>query len=144
MFDRYYDELNVGDRATYRGVTVTEAHVVGFAGLVGDHYPLHVDEEFARASRFGQRIAHGFLVLSACSGMFPMTPGVVVAFYGMDDVRFLAPTYIGDTLHCDQEVVAKRDKGEGGVVSVRTTMVNQRDENVCVATLHILTAAKPA
>jgi acyl dehydratase len=143
VFDRYYEDLAVGDRGVYRGVTVTEAHIVGFAGLVGDHYPLHVDEEFAKRSRFGERIAHGFLVLSLCSGMFPMAPGVVVAFYGMDDVRFLVPTFIGDTLHCEQEIVGKRDKDKGGVVSVRTTMVNQRDEKVCVATLHILTASRP-
>lgn len=143
VFDRYYDELAVGDCATYGGVTVSEAHVVGFAGLVGDHYPLHVDEEFAKTTRFGRRIAHGFLVLSACSGMFPMKPGVVVAFYGMDDVRFLAPTFLGDTIHCRQEVIAKRDKAEGGVVSVRTAIVNQRDETVCVATLHILSARRP-
>jgi len=144
VFDRYYDEIHVGDQATYRGVTVTEAHVVAFAGLVGDHYPLHVDEEFARGTRFGRRVAHGFLVLSMCSGMFPMAPGVVVAFYGMDDVRFVAPTFIGDTLHCCQEVVAKRDKADGGVVSVRTRLLNQRDEPVCVATLHILAARRPA
>jgi acyl dehydratase len=144
MFDRHYDELAVGDTATYRGVTISEAHIVGFAGIVGDHYPLHVDEEYAKTTKFGARIAHGFLVLASCSGMFPMRPGVVIAFYGMDDVRFLAPTFIGDTLHCEQEIVAKRDKGDGGVVSVRTTMVNQRDAPVCVATLHILTARRPA
>jgi 3-hydroxybutyryl-CoA dehydratase len=142
MFDHYYDELDVGDRRIFRGVTITEAHIVGFAGVTGDHYPLHMDAEFAAKSRFGQRIAHGFLVLSSSAGMFPMEPGVVVAFYGMDSVRFLAPTFIGDTLHAEMEVIEKRDKGEGGVVSVRLEMHNQRNEIACVATMHVLCARR--
>lgn len=142
MFDRYYDELTVGDRRSFRGVTVTEAHVVGFAGLTGDHYPLHVDAQFAAASRFGERIAHGFLVLSLAAGLFPMDPGVVVAFYGMDDVRFLAPTLFGDTLHPEMEVLALREHGSGGVVSTRLTMVKQDGTAVAVATLHILCARR--
>lgn len=143
MFDRWYDELQVGDRRSYRGVTITESTVYAFAGVTGDHYPLHVDAEFAASSRFGQRIAHGFLVLSASAGLFPMEPGVVVAFYGMDDVRFLHPTFFGDTLHPEMEVVALRDRGAGGVASVRLEMVNQRGEVACVATMHVLLARRP-
>lgn len=144
MFDRWYDELEVGDRRSYRGVTITEATVYGFAGVTGDHYPLHVDAEFAAASRFGQRIAHGFLVLSASAGLFPMNPGVVVAFYGMDGVRFLHPTFFGDTLHPEMEVVGLRDHPAGGVASVQLEMVNQRAEVACVATMHVLLARRPA
>lgn len=143
MFDRYFDELAVGDTRTYRGVTITEATVYGFAGVTGDHYPLHVDAEFAARSRFGQRIAHGFLVLSASAGLFPMEPGVVIAFYGMDEVRFLNPTFIGDTLHPEMEVTGLRDKGEdAGVATVRLRMVNQREEVACVATMHVLVARR--
>ena len=143
MFDRYYDEIEVGDRRQFRGVTITEAHVVGVAGRVGAHNTLHREAQFSKASRFGQRIAHGFLVLSASSGLFPQEPGRVIAFYGMDDVRFTAPTFIGDTIRCDHEVIGKRDKPRGGVVSIRQTITNQRDEVVCVATLHVLADVSP-
>jgi 3-hydroxybutyryl-CoA dehydratase len=143
MFDRYFDDIEIGDTGRFRGYTITESHVVQFAGLVGDHYPLHMNAEYAKQSRFGQRIAHGYLVLAASSGMFPMTPGIVVAFYGMDAVRFLAPTFLGDTLDCEHEVVAKREKdARAGVVSVRQTLRNQHGDAVCVATLHILVARR--
>src|SRR5690348_15258999 len=98
MYDRYYDQVEIGDSETYGGVQVTEEYINRFADLTGDHHPLHVDPEFAARSRYGQRIAHGFLVLSLAAGMFPMDPAAVVAFYGMDSVRFVKPTYIGDTL----------------------------------------------
>ncbi len=144
MFDKYFDEYEIGEQRVFPGYTITESHVVGFAGIVGDHYPLHMNAEYARSSRFGQRIAHGFLVLSASSGMFPLVPGIVVAFYGMDDVRFLAPTFLGDTLDCEHEVIGLRAKDvRAGVVSVRQTLRNQRGEAVCVATLHILIARGP-
>ncbi|AUX38580.1 MULTISPECIES: MaoC/PaaZ C-terminal domain-containing protein [Sorangium] len=143
MFDRWYDELRIGDRRSFRGVTITEAHIVGFAGVTGDHYPLHVDAEYARATRYGQRIAHGFLVISCSAGLFPMEDQRIVAFYGMDAVRFCAPTFIGDTIHPDMEVVAKRDKDPGGVVSVRNEIINQRGELVCTSILHILAARRP-
>ncbi len=142
MFDRSYDEFEVGMRCSYPGFEITEAHVNGFADLVGDHHPLHVDADFAARSPYGQRIAHGFLVLSSSSGMFPMDPEFARAFYGMDDVRFLAPTFLGDELRLEQEVIAKRNKGDGGVVSVRQALINQRDETVCVATLHVLVARR--
>jgi 3-hydroxybutyryl-CoA dehydratase len=144
MFDKYFTEYEVGERRSFPGYTITESHVVAFAGLVGDHYPLHMDAEYARASRFGQRIVHGFLVLAASSGMFPLAPGKVVAFYGMDGIRFLAPTFFGDTLRCEHEVIDLRQKDDrAGVVSVRQMICNQRNEDVCVATLHILVACGP-
>jgi acyl dehydratase len=141
VYDRFYDEVVVGDSGTYGGVTVTEAHLVGFAGLVGDHHPLHVDAEFAAKSRYGQRIAHGFLVLSLSSGLFPMKREAVLAFYGMDGVRFVKPTFIGDTLSCRLTVTSKTDKSVGGVVETGLEMINQRDEVVAVATMRILVAS---
>jgi 3-hydroxybutyryl-CoA dehydratase len=144
MYDRFYDEVVVGDSGTYGGVTVTEAHVVGFAGITGDHHPLHVDAEFAARSRYGQRIAHGFLVLSLSAGLFPMKREAVLAFYGMDGVRFVKPTYLGDTLSCRLTVRSKTDKAVGGVVETALEMINQRDEVVAVATMRILVARDPA
>lgn len=126
-----------------RGRTVTEADIVMFAALSGDWYPLHVDREYAAKSPFGERIAHGMLVLSAASGLMPLTEWALVAFYGMDRVRFVAPTKIGDTIHMEAEVVEKRDKGErGGVVSYRQVVKNHRGEDLVVADFKVLIASR--
>jgi len=144
MFDRYYDELEVGDRRVFRAMTVTEAHIVGFAGLTGDHYVLHTDAEYASRSAFGQRVAHGLLILSLGAGLIPLEPGRVVALLGLEDVRFLAPVFIGDTVHPEMEIVSKTDREPGGLVIVDETILNQRDEPVCKARLRVLVAATPS
>lgn len=143
MYDRFFDDVVIGETGEYGGVTVTEAHVVGFAGLTGDHHRLHTDAEFAARSRYGRRVVHGFLVLSLSAGLFPMDPEKVLAFYGMERVRFVRPTFIGDTLRCRLTVVGTQAKDEGGVVETAMEMVNQRDETVAVAGLRILVAARP-
>jgi 3-hydroxybutyryl-CoA dehydratase len=143
MFDRYYDELEVGDKRVFRAMTVTEAHIVGFAGVTGDHYVLHTDAEYAKRSPFGQRVAHGLLVLSLGAGLIPLEPGRVAALLRLEDVRFLAPTFIGDTVHPEMEVVSKTDRAPGGLVVVDEMIRNQRDDVVCTARLHVLVAARP-
>lgn len=144
MLDKYFDEINVGDRAVSRGRTITEADIVLFAGFSGDWYPLHCDKEYAAGSVFGQRVAHGMLVLSVATGMIPMKPGVVLAFYGMEKVRFTAPTFIGDTLHVEAEVLEKADKGNFGVVTIKQEIKNQRGEVCNTALLKVALHKKPA
>lgn len=143
MFDSYYDEMSVGERRAFRGVTITEAHILGFAGVTGDHYVLHTDAEYARTTPFGQRIAHGLLILSCGAGLIPLEPGRVVAFLGMEKVRFLAPTFIGDTIHPVMEVLGKADRGPGGVVRLHEEIRNQRDETVISAEIDVLVARRP-
>jgi acyl dehydratase len=140
MLDKFYDELEVGMKWKSRGRTITEADIVLFAAFTGDWYPLHTDKEYAAQTPFGQRIAHGMLVLSVASGLMQIAPGVVVAFYGIDRVRFTAPTFIGDTLHVEMEVLEKNDRGpDQGVVTFRFDVFNQRGEKPCTsAVLKIL------
>jgi acyl dehydratase len=136
---KFFEDFSVGERIKTRGRTITEADIVNFAAFSGDWYPLHVDAEFAKKSLFGERIAHGMLVLSATSGLMPLTDMAIQAFYGMDRVRFAAPTKIGDTLHVELEVLEKQDKGElGGVVTMQSNVRNQRGENAAVSTLKVL------
>lgn len=145
MPDRYFEEHEIGQRWTTWARTVTEADVVNFAGLSGDFYPIHVDQDYAERSRFGRRIAHGVLVLSFATGMVPAVPGRVVAFYGIDRLRFLRPTFIGDTVHVEMEVVDLRDKGDaGGIVDYAMRIVNQRGEPVIACNYLLLMHKRPA
>ena len=92
---------------------------------------------------FGQRIAHGMLVMSVATGLVAMKPGVVVAFYGMDKVRFTAPTFIGDTIRVEAEVIEKSDKGMFGVITLRQEIKNQRNEVCNTAILKVALNKKP-
>ena len=124
---RYFEDYQMGARARSQARTLTETHVIQFCMLTGDWYPLHADKEWAeKEGPFGRRIAHGYLVLSFASGLMPLQEMAIVAFYGMDRVRFVAPTFIDDTLHVESEVVGLDDKGDkGGVVTQRTQVVDQ-------------------
>ncbi len=141
---RYFQDFKVGEIIKTRGRTITEADIVNFAAFSGDWYPLHCDVEYAATTPFGERIAHGLLVLSAASGLMPITDWAIVAFYGMDRVRFVGPTKIGDTIHLEVEALEAKEKGEmGGVVTFKETVKNQRDEDVAVATIKVFIASLP-
>ncbi len=143
MPDRYYDEHEVGMKWVTRARTVTEADLVSFAGLSGDYFPLHVDRHYAEKTQFGQRIAHGFLVMSIATGMVPARPETVVALYGVDRLRFFKPTFIGDTLHIEMEVVDMKDKGKTGVVWYNLQIVNQKGEAVASCSYSLLLHKRP-
>jgi 3-hydroxybutyryl-CoA dehydratase len=110
-----------------------------FSAFSGDWYPLHTDKEYAAKTQFKQRIAHGMLILSVATGLLKFEPGIVVAFYGMDNVRFTNPTFIGDTIHLEVKVVDLVDKGPtNGIVTVIQEIKKQTNETVAVATMKIL------
>lgn len=141
----YADRLKVGDRQTTFGRTITEADLVNFAGLTGDHFPLHTDAKYARSTRFQQRIAHGMLVLSYMIGLLGLEPGAVVAFYGLEDVRFRRPTVIGDTLHAQIELVALQERDDATALSTTALQVlNQRGETVLSGQLKFVLARTPS
>jgi acyl dehydratase len=129
-----FDELSLGDTLASRGRTVTEADIVSFAALSGDWTPLHTDEVAAAAGPFGARIAHGALTLAISTGLeFSLLGDAanVLAFYGMDRVRFVKPVFIGDTLRLRGEIIALDAKDEArGVVTVRQELVNQNGDIV--------------
>lgn len=131
MMARYFDDLEVGDSFITKGRTITEADLVNFAALTWDTYPLHVDADWAANTMFGERIAHGMLVLSYAAGLVPMQPGPIVAFYGMEKVRFFAPTKIGDTIRVNVELTDKEERDENvGLATFHNTIINQREETV--------------
>jgi len=141
---KWYDELAVGERFG-TSVTVTEAHLVLAAGMFGDFNPLHVDEEFAKRSRFGGRILHGpftSALVSAPVGMY--FSGTAIA-YLEHACRFTAPVHPGDTLTSAWTVVEKLDKPKhrGGIAVLKCACTNQKGETVLDADGKILVARRP-
>jgi 3-hydroxybutyryl-CoA dehydratase len=114
--------LTVGQRATF-SKTITEADIKAFAQLSGDRNPLHLDDAFARRSRFGRPVAHGVLVagvISAVLGNVLPGPG---AIYLSQTLKFLRPVFPGDTVTATVEVTAYRE--DKGIVTLQTTCTNQ-------------------
>ena len=144
-FRRHFEELQIGESLLTHRRTVTEADLVNFGCLSGDHFYMHFDEIAARESQFGKRIAHGYFVLSAAAGLF-VSPGVgpVLANYGLDTLRFVSPVGIGDTIRARLTCKRKIDQGKQsslgtpqGVVAWDVEVTNQNDE--LVASYDILT-----
>lgn len=141
-FRKFFEELNVGDSLLTRRRTVTEADVVNFAGLTGDYFYVHTDETAAKESIFGRRVAHGCLVLSMAAGLFvDPAPGLVLANYGLEHLRFIKPVYIGDTIRacvtCKEKT--RRATPENGVpqgvVTWAVEVENQAAETVAAYTI---------
>jgi acyl dehydratase len=146
--NNYYDDLHIGDWIRSRARTVTEADITLFSGFSGDYHPLHTDEEYARQGPFGKRIAQGCLTLSLATGLEFSLMGSdesrILAFYGMDRVRFVEPVFIGDTLHLEGTVTALDEKDESrGVVTIHQEIINQRGETVAVLDKRTLHAKRP-
>ena len=134
FLERPVDELEPGARFRSRGRTITETDIVNWCAMTGDWQVVHSDAVYAESSRFGQRIAPGLMVLAFAAGLgIPPDSPTIVANYGTDRLRFVAPTHIGDTLHVD------------AVVRLAWNMVNQNGTPVMVSDLMILMAyARPA
>lgn len=129
---KYFEEWEIGKVYNSTSRTITETDIVIFAGLSGDYNPLHTDEEFAKKSIFGTRVAHGFLVLSISSGLINQSKlfeGVVEAFLGMREFKITKGVLPGDTIRTRCEVLEKRVTKEGkGIVTFKMDVLNQHDE----------------
>lgn len=131
--ERYYDEVMLGDEGITPEVTVTKEMIKAYADLTGDHTPVHVDEEFARASHFGGIVAHGLFGLSLADGLktqgslqFP--PGSSLGW----NWDFKAPIRAGDQLHVKYRIAAMREtrKPGWGILSIASDLINQAGEIV--------------
>lgn len=107
-FSRDFERLEVGTRVATPGRTITEADLVSFSALTGDWHPQHADASWAAESRFGERIAHGMMVVSYAIGLLPIDPERVAALRGLSQVVFKRPVPIGETIRVDAEVAAKK------------------------------------
>lgn len=138
-----YESIAIGDGYEAGSRTITEADVVNFAGVSGDFNALHTDAELMGTTDFGERIAHGALVFSMTTGLlWQARPAEerehIVAFYGVDNLRFVNPVFIGDTIQPSVEVLDKEPSDHPvatGVVRNEVTVTNQHDETVLAAEL---------
>ncbi len=125
--EKQFEEFRLGDTVSF-SKTITEADILLFAAVSGDNYPLHVDAEYAKTTRFGQRAAHGMLtasLLSTVNGLMLQKPGGI---YVEQSLRFRRPVFIGDTLTAKSEVTELiPDKRR---LRVRTSIVNQHGKTV--------------
>jgi len=144
----YFEEFEVGQEIVTPGRTVTETDIVNFAGLSGDYMQIHTDEEFAKGTPYGKRIAHGLLVMAIASGLAARTgvlEGTVLAFREIQNWKFMKPVFINDTVHVELGVVetkAMRRIGAGAVV-IELKVKNQDNEIVMKGRWNTLIALKP-
>lgn len=119
-----YADMQVGDTTTF-AKTITDADIALFVAVSGDTYPLHVDEAYAKSTRFGRRAAHGMLsasLLSTVNGLMLGTPG---GLYVEQSLRFRRPVFLGDTLSARAEIVELFLERGRQRIRVKTTIRNQ-------------------
>ena len=138
MLSAPFEQLCAGDAFATRGRTVTEADVVAFAGQTGDFHPQHVDAAWAATSPFGERIAHGMLVLSYAVGLVPFDPERVLALRRAD-ATFKRPVKLGDTIRVEGSVLSLSEvSDEAGLVTLGWRVLNQEGRTACRARVDVL------
>ncbi|MBE0148748.1 phenylacetic acid degradation bifunctional protein PaaZ [Serratia sp. PL7] len=147
-FRKYFEQLQIGESLLTARRTITEADLVNFACLSGDHFYAHMDKIGAAESLFGERVAHGYFVVSAAAGLF-VDPGVgpVIANYGMENLRFIEPVKIGDTIQvrltCKKKIRKPQKTAEDrphGVVVWDVQVLNQHQQAVALYSILTLVA----
>lgn len=143
----FFEEFAIGDEVASVGRTITETDIVSFAALSGDWNLIHSDTEYSKSQMFGQRVAHGLLVLSIASGLavrLGFMEETVMAFRGLE-WRFTKPVFIGDTIRLRVKVQEKKEMARlgGGLVTFEMAVMNQRDEICQRGTWDLLCKARP-
>jgi acyl dehydratase len=140
---RFFDELQVGEE--FGGsLTVTEGHLTKGAALIDDFHPLHVDESFARKSRYGSRILHGVMTSAIMGGVVGTYFSGSALAYLEHAARFLAPVRIGDTLRSSWRITELTPKPahQAGIVALTGECRNQDDVLVAEANGKMLVAVR--
>lgn len=148
MSGKYFEDFNIGDKFVTPGRTVTEGAIATMVGLGGFVHPLFNDEEYAKTTIFGGRIAPGRLTLFFMGGLeeqLGIYEGTLVALVGLDKIRFRAPVRPGDTLRVEMEVTDKKEssKPDRGLIVHKSICRNQRGETVAETEASHLVKRKP-
>jgi acyl dehydratase len=144
----YFEQFQPGLRFVTAARTITEGDIVTFAGLSGDYNQIHTDAEFSKGTPFGQRVAHGLLVLSVASGLAMRSgvlEGTVLAFREINNWKFSSPVFIGDTVRVELEVIETKalPRLGGGAVVIELAVKNQRNETTMRGSWTALVANQP-
>lgn len=137
MAGKYYDELEVGTRIKHElGRTVTEADNVLFSSLTMNTQPLHINEDFAAKTQFGQRLVNGIFTLGLVVGISvsDLTQGTIVANLGYENVVHPHPLFHGDTIYVETEIISKRESKsnpERGIITMKHIGRNQKGD-ICI------------
>ena len=149
MTGKYYDDLQVGQVIAHRWTrTITETDNLMFCGITQNNQPLHVDEAYAAATSFGQRIVNGILTMGLVVGLSvpDLTAGTIVANLGYDKVQHPNPVFHGDTIRAESEVLEMREsesKPDRGIVRIRQTGRKQSGEVVVELERTVLFLKRP-
>lgn len=143
----YFEDFEIGSTASSPVArTISETDVYTQAGLAGSYNPLHTDKEYMAESRYGRRLVQNTLLISIMSGLFrrlDWTPATIAA-YGRDNMRFIEPVFIDDTVRLESEVIELRERDdETGVVTFRQELINHRDDPVLVGEYLLLIERRP-
>ncbi|MCZ6546019.1 MAG: MaoC/PaaZ C-terminal domain-containing protein [Chloroflexi bacterium] len=143
----YFEDFQLGETFRSPSKTITDAHFLFFSGLTGDSHPIHYDDEYAKSTRFGGRVAHGLLLsamtAAGASSLSPLIEESIVAFVEQS-ARFLQPVLIGDTIAPALEVSELIPKRNVGLVRLTSRITNQRGETVLEGTHAYLVKRRPA
>jgi len=144
----YFEDFEIGRKIITVGRTVAESDIFNFAGFSGDYNQMHTDAEFAKGTPFGQRVAHGLLGLSIASGLAMRTgvlEGTVIAFREINNWKFIAPVFIGDTIHVEMEVAETKalPRIGGGSVIITLDVKKQSGDTVMKGNWTVLVMSKP-
>lgn len=137
--EQHFEDYRIGERRDSMGRTITESDIVLHAGQTGDWFPHHVDAHWCAGQEFGQRIAHGTLILSVAVGMTAGDINPLAFSYGYDRIRFVAPVHIGDTITVTAEIIGKRPhprRDGSGFVDEQVTVRNQHGD-VVLSLVHL-------
>lgn len=148
-FRYHFEEISIGQTLTTHKRSITEADIVNFANVSWDHFYAHTDDTSFEGTFFERRVAHGYFIMSAAAGLF-VDPGKgpVLANYGLEELRFIKPVYVGATIQVqltakekvDQEV--KGDDRPRGVVKWQVEVFDEEQETVALGTILTLVAKK--
>ncbi len=144
----YFEDMEEGHTVESASHTITAEEIDAFAALSGDNHLLHTDADYAATTPFGERIAHGMLVLSVATGLATKMgdlTGTVEAFTGVD-WKFRAPVKIDDEVRVRLEVLKKRSMPgyDGGLVTFKAAILNQNERAVQKGTWTLLIRSRPS
>jgi acyl dehydratase len=143
---RYFEDLTLGETFYLPSRTLTEANFAAFQTVSGDNHPIHYDREYCRGLGHADLLAHGFQVLcqtAAGAGLFPHVIGEALIGFIEQSSRFLKPAYVGDTLYPLLTIAALLPQRTTGVVTVASSVHNQRDELVMTGEQKYLLRKRP-